>query len=316
MDEQPKQISFRVAVVIAVLFLCAGYFLGRHAMRVQFQGDEWVIPATVETLHPPDTVPPFNQHPGPNTTMAVGDVHVVFPGLRLTGNIELDELQTKLGFELPRGYGDYLKTLGDGELCNTLHVLTPREVLDPENDYLKSLIPAAIEGGYWDDRQLLSDDELYECVIFARTANGDYLVACPSRPGELFELPHSDSRMTAYATGFAVPFEFECIRQLSFEFPFFIPSQPDVTTYEFRFDNSKSLAEAWTIIESHGTLRYGLRDEDLNAEGEEGYTQGFVQEIWGEFIVESDRMRARIWKGSQDDFRPVEAALRQLERAE
>ncbi len=211
--------------------------------------------------------------------MSLDDVYLVSCKLQTTPRERLDDLETQLGMPLPLGYREYLQTLGEGDFCHDLHVLSPERVLDDSERtwWSKTYLPVAIEEEFWEDRPLLTDDELSRCVLFARSDEGDQFVSCPDRPGELFELPRHEARMHHYPNGFLDPFQFEFCRLGNFHFPFFEPPQSRQVSFHLNLSNNVDPQIVWEYLDS-------LHSTPLKvAEGEIGgnHTITFLPDIYG-----------------------------------
>ena len=66
--------------------------------------------------------------------MAFDDVYLVSEKLDLPPTAELDALQGWLAAPLPRGYREYMTTLGNGTYCDEVYVLTPAEVREARDE--------------------------------------------------------------------------------------------------------------------------------------------------------------------------------------
>lgn len=158
--------------------------------------------------------------------MPFEDVYLVSEKLSLIPEEQMDELEENLGFALPRGYREYLQHLGDGWFCHGLHVFTPKEAQAKKNiKFWADVAPVAIEQEFYAGRSLLTDAEMKNSVIFAKSDCGDLFVSCPEQAGRLFELPRDDDRMYDHPDGFLDPFQFRVCCERKFNLPFFEPSR-------------------------------------------------------------------------------------------
>lgn len=211
--------------------------------------------------------------------MPLHDVYLVSPHLQLVTEAEIDALEAKLGFKLPLGYREYLRTLGNGYFCHDLHVWPPAEVMDPQNtSFWSDLVQDTIEERYYAERCLLSDSELRDTVVFAKSDEGDHYVSCPQRPGQVFELPRHDSMMHYYPEGFLEPFKFEFCRISEFKLPFFVPPNSRQAQGGFTVNCAAEVADVWDYVARIGPSPLRV------AEGEIGVTDrviAFIPDIYG-----------------------------------
>ncbi len=152
--------------------------------------------------------------------MPLHDIYSVSIKHKTVSVSELDELEATLGFDLPVGYREYLSELGDGYFCGNIHVRTPSGVLNKENvGHWDKVVELAVDFEAWDEQRFLSDSELKNAVVFAKSDEGDLFVACPEKVGQLYELPRGESRMYHYPKGFLEPFHFRFCREVEFNLP-------------------------------------------------------------------------------------------------
>jgi len=132
----------------------------------------------------------------------------------------VDELATKLPIPLPKGYREYMTTLGEGELCHYLRVNTPMTVAqDSEADAWERV---NLVERFGSDRiqSSLKTEDIQAALVFGTSAEGDTYFSCPRFPAELFEFPRHDRLIRMYNNGFwgAVQHATSCMRH---DFPFF-----------------------------------------------------------------------------------------------
>lgn len=191
--------------------------------------------------------------------MPFEDVYRVSDRLTLVPVEEIDALEKRLGFPLPLGYREYLTTLGLGNCCEGLEVLSPAEVEMGLTYWQKEHAPIASEEGFWEDGSLLTAKELAKSVIFARNCHGDHFIGCPRKKRAVFELPRHDSKMRLLEQGFLAPFDCWYHARKRFSFPFFVPENDghrrSSGTLHLKVDANP--LEAWPLIEKtwSGSLR-------------------------------------------------------------
>ena len=210
--------------------------------------------------------------------MPLADTYLVSPKLEIVPEAELSELESALGFALPVGYREYLRTLGNGTFCHDLHVRTPSEVMDPRNMkyWTESMVPVAMD--LWSERPLLDEKELAKSIVFAKSDEGDIFIAGPHRPGQVFELPRHEAKMYDYPDGFSDPFRFEFCKISGFHFPFFEPRGCEESSFSLQLSEDANTQEIWELLGRLGFTQLRV------AEGEIGRTDrvvAFIPEIAG-----------------------------------
>ena len=137
--------------------------------------------------------------------MAFDDVYLVSEKLVLPPTAELDALQGWLAAPLPRGYREYMTTLGVGTYCDRVGVLAlaeVREVRDERREYVREYYEA-----FWGESEdYLTLEEAVGGVYFARTADGDEIYYLPDSE-RLFVLLRHDDVVYWLGTGFEDPLD-------------------------------------------------------------------------------------------------------------
>lgn len=212
--------------------------------------------------------------------MSLADVYLVSPHRQLLSEEELNQFESKLGFELPKGYREYMTVLGKGKFCHNLKVRTPEKILKPDEVkwWRESMVPLAIEEGLWEGRMLLDPEELKESLVIASSDEGDYFVSTPLRPGELFEFPRHENKMYHYQDGFLDPFAFEFCRVGKYNLPFFEPERSREFDFTLELAEGADVWKAWEYVAKVGSQPLRV------AEGEIGKTDrvvAFIPDISG-----------------------------------
>lgn len=105
--------------------------------------------------------------------------------LTLATDAEIDAVEAQLGVSFPRGYREYLTTLGEGAL-GTVRVYPPARVardLDKWRDRIDRY-------WFWEKGELtLSKPRALESIVIADTGGGDEVVFHPEEPDRLLVLP-------------------------------------------------------------------------------------------------------------------------------
>lgn len=169
--------------------------------------------------------------------MPFEDVYLVSDKLILTPAAELDELENWLGGPLPRGYREYMTTLGDGTYCDRIWILTPnrvREVVNEQREHVRKYY-REFWGG---NEEILPFEEAIRGVCFARTWDGDHYLYCHELGKRLFVPPRHDDAVYWLEMGFEDPLDWRSLsgrRDYVYEPPFryFEPGGPDRRIIEF-----------------------------------------------------------------------------------
>lgn len=105
--------------------------------------------------------------------------------LTLTTNAEVDAVEAQLGVSFPRGYREYLTTLGEGVL-GMVRVYPPGRVardLEKWRDRINRY-------WFWDaGGPVLSKPRALESIVIADTGGGDEIIFHPDEPDRLLVLP-------------------------------------------------------------------------------------------------------------------------------
>lgn len=128
--------------------------------------------------------------------------------LALTTNGEIDALEATLGVTLPRGYREYLTTLGEGVLGGCFVRVYPPRRVSGELEEWRERIRAY---WFWDaGRAVLSKQRALESVLIADTVGGDELVFHPQEPGRLLALPAESGKIFVAGSGLLEAVEWLC----------------------------------------------------------------------------------------------------------
>jgi hypothetical protein len=137
--------------------------------------------------------------------MAFEDVYLVSEKLILTPGAELDELQKWMAAPLPRGYREYMTTLGVGTYCDLVQVLTPAQVREARDERREFVREYYLQ--FWGENETsLALEEAVGGVFFASTCDGDEVYYLPDK-GRLFVLPRHDDVVYWLEVGFADPLD-------------------------------------------------------------------------------------------------------------
>lgn len=121
--------------------------------------------------------------------MKFDDVYLVSDKLETSSEAELKDLEAKLGMALPKGYAEYMLHLGVGTYCDELCVYSPEKILD-DYEYRQEQWDDYF---FWDEgADVLTKEQVLQCVVFAYTPDGDEIIAHPDLPECLFVLPRHD----------------------------------------------------------------------------------------------------------------------------
>lgn len=135
--------------------------------------------------------------------MAFEDVYLVSEKLILTPEAELEELQRWLAAPLPRGYREYMTTLGVGTYCDLVDPLTPikiREARDERREFVREYYRK-----FWGESESsLAFEEAVTGVFFASSCDGDEFYYLPAQR-RLFVLPRHDEVLFWLEGGFMDP---------------------------------------------------------------------------------------------------------------
>jgi len=112
--------------------------------------------------------------------------------LTLATSDEVTAVEAELNLAFPRGYKEFVTTLGKGEYCghNTaIRVEMPSEILSGYKKHRQFLD----EYWFWEEGEdLLPKAKAIESIQICEDDVGDVVIFHPSNPNELFALPHED----------------------------------------------------------------------------------------------------------------------------
>jgi hypothetical protein len=121
--------------------------------------------------------------------MQIDDIYLVSTKLELATEEDIEQLESALAMPLPRGYADFVTRLGVGTYCDILRVYAPERILREYADVRKRWD----EYFFWEvGRDVLTKEQVLQCVIFADTVDGDEIIAHSDMPDRLFVLPRHD----------------------------------------------------------------------------------------------------------------------------
>ena len=116
--------------------------------------------------------------------------------------------ETQLWLTFPRGYREYITTLGEGVLGGSfVRVYPPWRILRELSEWRERLR----EFWFWDKgRKVLPKERALEAVIVADTLNGDELVFHTGKPDHLFVLPHESEKIYEAGTDLLAAVDWMC----------------------------------------------------------------------------------------------------------
>src|SRR5262249_43533154 len=129
-----------------------------------------------------------------------------------------------------------------------LEVQRPSQIEPELHHWQKVHAPIAAEEGFWEDKSLLSADELAKSVFFATNSEGDKFVSCPSKGRVVFELPRHESKMRLLKQGFLKPFDCAYGARKRFRFPFFRPDSDRDRMIQLILKASADPSEVWGLV--------------------------------------------------------------------
>lgn len=234
--------------------------------------------------------------------MPFDDVFLLSDKLQIPGEAELTDLSTKLLMPLPLGYADFMRKLGTGLYCDLVRVYPPDRIL---RDYAE-VQRRWDQYFFWDKgADVLTKDQVLQCVIFADSIDGDEIIAHPDFPGRLFVLPRQDISIYSIPSGFNAPLSWHSTKK---------QEQHEPTFRFFEAFNSRAHKEFFTAKElfsitdlapyfcdfwmqmGHNAIQ---KPREKHEDEDEGFAILFVQGIGGRIqLVQSlpgdKRMRVRI----------------------
>jgi hypothetical protein len=112
----------------------------------------------------------------------------------LATSADVDSLEQDLGTSLPRGYREYVTTLGEGSLDVLVRVLPPWQIRTQLEEHRSRM------ASYWfwgDGVESFGQDEAMESIPLADTMDGDAVAFWPADPSRLFVLPRNEEALIA-----------------------------------------------------------------------------------------------------------------------
>ena len=134
-------------------------------------------------------------------------------------------LRERFGLPLPPGYREYVTRLGVGTYCDLIQVHPPADVMG-EFEPIGKLWGTHF---FWEaGRGVLSEDQVERSFAVATSVDGDEIVCCPGRPGELFVLPRHDDHIYRMPAGLLDPLAWDGFSSVARrEPPPFLYFEPD-----------------------------------------------------------------------------------------
>ena len=123
-------------------------------------------------------------------TLNIDEIAIVGEPLILSTDEDVDDAESQLGISFPKGYREFVTTLGEGILGGCyIRVYPPKRILRGLNN-VREWRERIDEYWFWDDgREVLPKSKALECFIIGDTMDGDELIFHPSRPDRIFVLP-------------------------------------------------------------------------------------------------------------------------------
>lgn len=123
--------------------------------------------------------------------MNLSNVKIIGGPLVLATDAQVDELEASLDVAFPKGYREYVTTLGEGVLGGTfVRVYPPWRIAKELQEWRERIAMY----WFWDQgKSILTQERALESIIITDTLNGDELVFHPEEPAQLVVLPrHSE----------------------------------------------------------------------------------------------------------------------------
>lgn len=139
--------------------------------------------------------------------MSFEDIYRAGSRLELASAEDVADAESALGTRLPRGYPEFLTTLGTGEINGWLRLYMPSKILN-ELEFFQSVMQDFFT---WDrERSALSQARAAECIPMADTGWGDWIAFHPADPDTLFSLPRNDDAISRIGEGFEEALDWLC----------------------------------------------------------------------------------------------------------
>ena len=125
--------------------------------------------------------------------MEINDIRIVGKPLVRAKLRDVEGLESWLWVTFPRGYREYMTTLGEGLLAGSFIRIYPPWTIGKELPEWRRRIA---KYWFWDaGRKLLPKERAMECVILGDTTNGDELIFHPSHRDRIFVLPRDSEKI-------------------------------------------------------------------------------------------------------------------------
>jgi hypothetical protein len=150
--------------------------------------------------------------------MGFDDVYLVSDKLEIVPGSEIDALVEQLGMPLPQGYREYMTTLGVGDYCDFIRVYPPERILKEHEETRRR----RDQHYFWEKgHDVLSKEQVLECVIFADSIGSDEIIAHPRVPDRLYVLPRHDDDIYWVPGSFFDPMTWHSSKGIAEETPAF-----------------------------------------------------------------------------------------------
>jgi hypothetical protein len=136
--------------------------------------------------------------------MRLDDVYVISDKLDVAVGDQIRLAEIALGTRFPKGYRDYVTTLGAGTLNGQIRALPPTEIVEKTAEYRDieaEVMAGADENGFsrWDlvmaGLDLLPPERWLSAVLLIDPGDGHRIVFHPDAPDELFFIDHDDQEV-------------------------------------------------------------------------------------------------------------------------
>ncbi|HEY2848159.1 MAG TPA: SMI1/KNR4 family protein [Pyrinomonadaceae bacterium] len=109
--------------------------------------------------------------------------------LTLASEEDVDDLESAFEVTFPRGYRDFVTTLGLGEYCNYIRVIMPNAIMSGCREAQEFLS----QYWFWSlGEEMFPKERAVTSIQMATTIDGDVVLFHPSKPNELWVLPRND----------------------------------------------------------------------------------------------------------------------------
>jgi hypothetical protein len=121
---------------------------------------------------------------------------------------EVNALEVKLKVSFPKGYKEYVTTLGFGDYCSYIRIDMPSKILSGYKKYQQSLD----EYLFWEmGEDILSKEKAIDSIKIGSTIDGDVIIFHPSNSHELFVLPRHDDMLHKIGSNLYEAIDWLCV---------------------------------------------------------------------------------------------------------